>query len=194
MGKRTKRYVLPLLIMGLLCMLASSCIEEKDADPVTVTVSDEIFYQQLGCTIIKCYTDIYNQNLAGKPTGSQNITSSGPMGGTVTITGADSYDDTHGITTTDLTFALTNVVQNYSSTSASGNTTCTTQVTLTGVTTYKGSFSNTYSSLSHQSQNLHVVGSVTYDGVVRTIDRTGQVIINSSSTTSVNLFGNNTSW
>lgn len=192
MKKRTKCFVLPLLMMGFLCMMTSSCTEKKEDDPITV--SDEIFYQQVGYTIIKCYTDIYNQNLAGKPTGSQNITSSGPMGGTVTITGTNSYDSTHGITTTDLTFALTNVVQNYSSTSNSGKTTCTTQVTLSGVATYKGSFSGTYTSLNHQSQNLHVVGSVTYDGVVRTIDQTGQVTINRSSTSSVNLFGNNASW
>jgi len=192
MEKRTKRAVLPLLMMGLLCMLTSSCVEEKDADPATV--SDELFYEQVGYTIIKCYTDIYNQNLAGKPTGSQNITSNGPMGGTVTITGSNSYDSTHGITTSDLTFTLNNVVQTYSSTSSSGNTTCTTQVTLTGVTTYKGSFSNTYTSVNHQSQNLRVVGSVTYGGSVRNIDQTGQVTINRSSTTSVNLFGNNVSW
>lgn len=192
MKKKRKIYVMPFLILGMLCMLTNSCKVEDGADPVTV--SDEIFYQQLGYTIIKCYTDIHNQNLAGKPTGTQNITSNGPMGGTVTITGSNSYDSTHGITTTDLIFALTNVVENYSSTSASGNTTCTTQVTITGAATYKGSFSATYTSLNHQSQNLHVVGSVTYAGVVRTIDKTGQVSINRSSTTSVNLFGNNVSW
>jgi hypothetical protein len=192
MKKKKRIYVIPFLILGMLCVLINSCSVSDDPDPITV--SDEVFYQQLGYTIVKCYTDIHNQNLAGKPTGTQNITCSGPMGGTVNITGSNSYDSVHGIKTTDLTFVLTNVAVNYSATSESGNTTCTTQVTLTGSATYKGSFSATYTSLTHQSQNLHVVGSVTYAGVVRTIDMTGQVIINHSSTTSVNLFGNIVSW
>jgi hypothetical protein len=144
--------------------------------------------------MIKCYTDIYNQNLAGKPTGAQNITSTGPMGGTVIITGSDTYDSTHGITTTNLNYALTNVVGTHTSTSTSGNTTCTTQVTLTGDATYNGSFSTTYTSLNHQSLHLRVNGSVTWAGVTRTIDQTGQVTINNSSTISVNLFGHNVSW
>ena len=192
MQKAAQLSIHSLLIIGLLCVMTNSCKEDKAADPLTV--SDELFYQQLGYTMIKCYTDIYNQNLAGKPTGTQNITSSGPMGGTVIISGSDSYDKTHNITTTDLNYTLTNVTQTYSSTSTSGNTTCSTQVILTGDATYKGSFSDTYTSLNHQSQNLRVTGSVTWAGVTRTIDQTGQVTINRSSTTSVNLFGHNVSW
>ncbi len=191
MKKFTKIYVLPLFI-GILCLLANSCKEENNSAEITVT--DKAFYEQIGYTIIKCYTDTYNQNLAGKPTGTQNITTTGPMGGTVIITGSSTYDSTHSITTTDLTFTLTNVVANYSATSSTGNTTCTTQLTLTGVATYKGSFSSTYTSISHQSQNLHVVGSVTYAGVTRNIDQTGQVNINRASTVTANIFGNDVSW
>lgn len=115
------------------------------------------------------------------------------MGGTVTITGTDAYDGTHGITTTSLSFSMTNVGYTFSKASASGKM-CTTQVTITGATTYNGSFSTTYTSLNHASQNLHVSGSVSFDGAVRNIDMTGLVNINRSSTTSVNLFGNNVSW
>lgn len=192
MKKKPNLYALSLLLMGMFCLLTTNCSKDDNADPATV--ADEVFYQQLGYTIIKCYTDIYNQNLAGKPTGTQNITTTGPMGGTVIITGSSSYDSTHAITTTDLTFVLTNVVQTYSATSTSGNTTVTTQVTISGTSTYKGSFSQTYTSLNHQSQNLHVVGTVNYAGTVRTIDQTGTVIMNRSTTTSVNLFGHNVSW
>lgn len=191
MKKITKIYVLPLFIV-IFSLLTNSCKEEDNSDQVTVT--DKIFYEQIGYTIIKCYTDIYNQNLAGKPTGTQNITTNGPMGGTVKITGTSSYDSTHSITTTDLTYTLTNVVANYSAASTTGSTTCTTQITITGVASYKGSFSSTYTSLSHQSQNLHVVGSVTYAGVTRNIDQTGQVNINRSSTVSATLFGNTVNW
>lgn len=193
MKKKLNLFIVPFIVMGMLLMLTSGC-KKDEADDVPATVSDKIFYEQLGVTLIKCYTDIYNQNLAGKPTGQQNITSNGPMGGTVVITGSDSYDDTHGITTTNLDFAMTNVQYTYSKSSESGNTTATTQVTLTGATTYDGSFSNTYTSVNHQSQNLHIKGSVTYAGTVRNIDMTGNVSINRSSTISVTIFGNTVSW
>jgi len=192
MEKKTRIWINQLIIMGILLILANSCTKEEVANPVIV--SDQIFYEQLGYTLIKSYTDIYNQNLAGKPTGNQNITSTGPMGGSVTITGSDSYDKTHDITTTDLTFTMNNVQNTYSKASASGNTTATTQITITGATTYFGSFSDTYTSLNHQSLNLHIVGSVTYAGTVRKIDATEPVTINRSSTTAVSIFGNTVSW
>lgn len=192
MKKNRIAHILPLLFILGISLITNSCTPEKDDDPVTVT--DKIFYEQIAYTLTKCYTDIHNQNLAGKPTGAQNITTTAPMGGNLTITGSNSYDKDHNITTADLTFTLTNVIANSSSTSESGETTCTTQITITGTTTYKGSFSTTYTSLSHLSQNLHVVGSVTYAGTVRTIDKTGQVSINRTSTVSANIFGNNVSW
>lgn len=191
MKKKAMFLVFPFILAGLL-LFTNSCAEDETTEPITV--SDKIFYEQLGSTIIKCYTDIYNQNLAGKPTGTQNITSVGPMGGNVIITGTNSYDNTHGITTTDISFALNNVQYIKTQTSTSGNTTATTEITLTGATTYFGSFSDSYTSVNHQSQNLHIKGSVTYAGTVRTIDMTGPVIINRSSTTSVSIFGNTVSW
>lgn len=191
MKKKAMFLVFPFIMAGLLLFI-NSCAEDETTEPITV--SDKIFYEQLGSTIIKCYTDIYNQNLAGKPTGTQNITSVGPMGGNVIITGTNSYDNTHGITTTDISFALNNVQYIKTQTSTSGNTTATTEITLTGATTYFGSFSDSYTSVNHQSQNLHIKGSVTYAGTVRTIDMTGPVIINRSSTTSVSIFGNTVSW
>ena len=191
MKKKAMFLVFPFIMAGLLLFI-NSCAEDETTEPITV--SDKIFYEQLGSTIIKCYTDIYNQNLAGKPTGTQNITSVGPMGGNVIITGTNSYDNTHGITTTTISFALNNVQYIKTQTSTSGNTTATTEITLTGATTYFGSFSDSYTSVNHQSQNLHIKGSVTYAGTVRTIDMTGPVIINRSSTTSVSIFGNTVSW
>lgn len=179
------------LLVLLLCGLLNGCTV-KENDPVEV--SDKIFYEQIASTIIKTYTDIYNQNLAGKPTGTQNITATAPLGGNVSITGSNSYDKTHDITTTDLTFALTNVVGSSTVSSEDGKTTCTTQITLTGATTYKGSFSTTYTSVSHQSQNLHVAGTVTYAGTTRTIDITGVVNINRTSTVTASLFGHSVSW
>lgn len=171
--------------MGMLVVLTPSCEKDKDAEPATI--SDKNFYGELGNALIHCFIDIYNQNLAGKPTGTQYITASGPMGGTVIITGTTSYDNTHGITTTNLVFEMTDVAYTYSTTSTSN-------VTLTGAITYTGSFSDSYTSVNHQSDNLHINGSVTHDGIVRTINMSGEVSINRSSTTTVNIFGYTVSW
>ena len=178
-------------IMGMLLILISSCT--KDDENTISTISDDSFYSKLGVTLINCYTDIYNQNLAGQPTGNQNIITNGPMGGTVVITGSDSYDNVHGITTTDLIFSMTEVKYIYTYT-GSNNKTWISEVILSGVTTYYGSFSDTYTSINHQSNNLNINGSVSYDGIVRSIDMSGQVSINRSSTISVNIFGNTVSW
>jgi hypothetical protein len=192
MKKKSVFFVFSFVMLGGVLMFSNSCAPDDTSDPVTV--SDKIYYEQIGNALVKCYIDIYNQNLAGKPTGTQNITSTGPMGGTVIITGSDSYDNTHGITTTDLIFTMTNIQYFFTASSASGNTTATTQITISGATTYDGSFSDTYTSVNHQSQNLHIVGSVTYAGTVRPVDITGEVIINRSSKITVTILGNTVSW
>ena len=192
MKKKSFFFVFSFVMFGTVLMLTNSCAKDATTEPVAV--SDQIYYEQIGNALVKCYTDIYNQNLAGKSTGTQNITTTGPLGGAVIITGTTSYDNTHGITTTNLTFAMTNVQYAYTASSASGNTTATTQITITGTTTYYGSFSETYTSLNHQSQNLHIVGSVTYAGTLRPVDLTGQVTINRSSKITVSILGNTVSW
>jgi hypothetical protein len=190
--KRTfQNHFLFLLITTGILLSLGSCSKDETND---VGVSDKIFYEQVAYTIIKCYTDIYNQNLAGKPTGNQYITTTAPLGGNVIISGSNSYDSTHAITTTDITFALSNVIGSATTSSDDGKTTCTTQIMITGTTTYKGSFSSTYTSISHQSQNLHVVGTVTYAGSTRNIDMTGVVNINRTTSVTASLFGNNVSW
>jgi len=172
-------------------MLMSSC--ETDSSGDSATISDNNFYTGISGAIVNCYHDIYNQNLAGKPTGNQSITANGPMGGTVNITGTTSIDNTHVITTTNLVFNMTNVKYTYSYGGTNGNDWIA-EITLTGSTTYSGSFSSTYTSINHQATNLHVVGTVTNAGIVRNIDQTGSVVINRSANISVNIFGHTVSW
>jgi len=172
-------------------MLTSSCETDSTGDPATI--SDDNFYTGLGAAIVNCYNDIYNQNLAGKPTGAQSKTVNGPLGGTLTITGTTSIDNTHNITTTDLVFNMNSVKYSYSYGGTSGKD-WVAEVTLTGSSTYSGSFSSTYTSVNHQANNLRVVGSVTNAGIVRNIDQTGSVVINRSSNISVTIFGHTVSW
>lgn len=172
-------------------MLTSSCEMDSAEDPATI--SDDNFYTGLGAAIVNCYHDTYNQNLAGKPSGAQSKTVNGPMGGTITITGTTSVDNTHSITTADLVLNMTDVKYTYSFGGTSGKD-WVAEVTLTGSSTYSGSFSTTYTSVNHQANNLRVVGSVTNDGIVRNIDQTGSVVINRSTKISVTIFGHTVSW
>ncbi len=184
-------HVIPVFALVCMLILSNSC--KKDDTSTPASISDNNFYMLLGTSLINCYTDIYNQNLAGVVTGSHTINTDGPMGGTVLITGNTTYDNTHGITTTDLMFSMTNVNYIYSYTDGNSKT-WSVHVTLTGPTTYLGSFSNTYTSVNHQSGNLYIKGSVSYDGVTRTIDSMGTVSINRSSVIAVTIFGHSVSW
>jgi hypothetical protein len=179
------------LLLGCTLMITSSCSKE-DEDVKETTISDENFYMMLGVSMINCYTDIYNQNLAGVATGAHTINTDGPMGGTVLITGTTTYDNTHGITTTDLVLSMNAVQYTYSYTS--GGKKWITYLTLTGATSYAGSFSYTYTSVNHLSENMQITGTVDCDGVTRTIDSMGAVSINRSSTVAVNIFGHTVSW
>jgi len=147
-------------------------------------MSDDTFYKDIAFALIKSYTDIYNQNLAGTPTGAINMTVNGPLGGTVTITGSSSYDNTHSITTVDLNLSMDEII----------TITSYANLTLTGSTTYTGSFSDTYTSVNHQSDNIHIDGSVTRNSVVRQINMAGEVSINRTSTVTAIIFGHTVSW
>ena len=187
MKKKNIFLIYPLMIMGMLLMLTNSC--KKDDKNTITTISDDNFYKQVGYSLVMCYNDIYNQNLAGHPVGSQNITPNGPMGGTVIITGSTGYSSNNGITTTDLIFSMTSIKY---VTNVSGFET---EITLTGATTHTGSFSDSYTSLNHQSDNLYISGSVTHNEIVRKIDMTGIVSINRlTSSITANIFGNTVSW
>ena len=180
------------MLLGMALMMTVACNKEEE-DTKETTISDHDFYMMVGVSMINCYTDIYNQNLAGVPTGGHNITTDGPMGGTVLITGTTTYDNTHGITTTDLVLAMNAVQYIYSYTYGDGRT-WTANLTITGSTTYTGSFSDDYTSVNHQANNLQITGTVNFDGVTRSINGMGVVSINRSSTVAVNIFGHTVSW
>jgi len=180
------------VLLGMTLMMTVACNKEEEEVKET-TISDNDFYMMVGYTMINCYTDIYNQNLAGVATGGHNITTDGPMGGSVLITGTTTYDNTHGITTTDLVLAMNAVNYIYSHTNSNGRK-WTANITLTGSTTYTGSFSNTYTSVNHQANNLQITGTVIFDGVTRSINGIGAVSINRSSKIAVNIFGHIVSW
>lgn len=179
---KNKIWMLLFILLGLCLVTTSSC--KKDSTEETPTMSDESFYKDIAFALVSCYVDIYNQNLAGVATGTQNITADGPNGGTVIITGTDAYDSTHDITTADLLFSMTDV--RYITSNAN--------IVITGSTTFSGSFSSDYTSVNHQSDNLRIKGMVTRNGITRDIDSSGQVSINRSATISATIFGYTVTW
>jgi hypothetical protein len=139
----------------------------------------------------------YNQNLAGRPTGYQNITVNCSGGGTVRITGTTSYSSGNGITTVNLTYAMTNC----QSTQISGDGSLTVALTFNGTVTENGSWNlPSYKSAAYQSTgNLGVVGTVNARGYAQaTINESCPVGVNhtigSANSVAGQFCGRNASW
>ncbi len=151
------------------------------------TISDADFYKYVCKSIVDSYVSIYNQNIAGNPAGAVDETVSGPLGGTVHITG--NTNSSGSLTTVDLHYNLTQAQNIYQSGDWKVN------ITLTGDVSNNGSFSSSYVSENYQSSNLIVHGTVTYKDASRSVDMSGNVNI-SRSTSGVNaiILGHNVSY
>lgn len=172
-------------IYAVLIALVFSLITSCNKSEKSKTMSDDTYYKEIAYCLSKCYSDVYNQSLAGKPVGYQNFTTTGPMGGSIEITGNTTQDNTNNITTTDLVFAMNDV--SYSTTS--------TNLNQTGSVTYKGSFSPNHNNTSHLSNSLRLSGKVTKDGVTRNVDLNTTISINVTKTTvSATIDGHNVNW
>jgi hypothetical protein len=112
--------------------------------------------------LLNSIVDFYNQNLAGRPVGSQNVTADCPGGGTVTITGSSGYSSSNAITTSNLTYAMSGCQT--SQISADGNTVA--AIATTGTVTETGSWNiPDYKSGKYQSTgSLIMTGTVNVTG------------------------------
>ena len=183
---KTRIYSLFLIVLfPFLLALTTSCNEEE--------VSDVNMYTNVSRSITSCITDIYNQNLAGKPSGTQNISAEGPLGGTVIITGSNSVSD-DGLNSLDFSYELQSVKYIYVSQYY------TTEITITGTITEKGSFKNddNFKSISYKSTNIRITGSISYtenNKMTREIDLSGNITINKGwSTTDAIISGYSVSY
>lgn len=169
------------VLMSVMGSLFFSCKKDEKSS----TMSDDVFYKEIAYCLAKCYSDVFNQNLAGKPAGVQNISTTGPMGGSILITGNSSQDLTYNVTSLDLLYTMDGV--KYSTTHAN--------ITQSGAVTYKGSFSPSTNNISHLSDNLVLTGTVTVDGKTRNVNLTTPVSINvTKSTVSATINGKNVNW
>ncbi len=174
-----------LVAVLLLATVNVSCTRDRNA------YGDELFYKDVAWGIMTGLVDIYNQNIAGTPTGPVDITANGPFGGTVHITGTTSYDSGNGIETVHLQYDMTDC--RISSTSSSSDLNV--DLTLNGVISEDGSWSATYTSLSYGSDALDVDGVSTRGTKDRAVnDMTPFKANRTSSGTSAELFGFKVSW
>ena len=174
-----------LVVIPLLATLSTSCTKDRNK------YDDEQFYKDVAWGLMTGLVDIYNQNLAGTPTGAIDTTAAGPFGGTVRITGTTSFDQGNGIETVHLQYDMSNC--RISSTSSSSDLNV--DLTLNGVISENGSWSSTYTSLSYGSDALDVDGVSTRGTRERTVaDMTTFKANRTSSGISAELFGFKVSW
>jgi hypothetical protein len=155
-------------------------------------LTDEKFYTKIAYTLQLCLDDIFNQNIAGHSSGSWNSTVTGPMGGTIIITGTDSYAPSVDVTTCDLFFNLQNVPYTHSASTTSEE--WTSNLTFNGSISYKGTYSSSTINLSHLASSFNITGSLKYFKKSRNINETGNVILNRASQTNGTIYGNSFSW
>ncbi len=182
---RAARFLAVLVVIPLLATLSTSCTKDRNK------YDDELFYKDVAWGIMTGLVDIYNQNIAGTPTGVIDVTAAGPFGGTVHITGTTSYDQGNGIETVHLQYDMSDC--RVSSTSSSSDLNV--DLTLNGVISEDGSWSSTYTSLSYGSDALDVNGVSTRGAKERSVDDTTTFKANrTSSGISAELFGFKVSW
>jgi hypothetical protein len=143
------------LVLGAGCSSGSASTGSSaatDGGGSTFTMCDQACVDiGSGVTLANLVNDLYNQSLAGHPVGSQSLTAPCPLGGTAAITGTTGFDDTHGITTVNLTYMM----------SACHVSASEVQLTVTGTVTEVGSFDSTMlQSLNDASDDLTIVGTV----------------------------------
>ena len=95
---------------ALLCLtvlVALSAYGEKSQNNASAASCNQSCQDNAtGAATIGLLSFAYNQNLAGKAVGKQDLTANCPLGGTAHITGTNGYDSSTGIITMDLAFDL----------------------------------------------------------------------------------------
>ena len=181
------------ILLSMMLIIASLFTACADDDNSIDFISNKTFYDFLSYAIVVLESDTYNQNFAGKPTGNVDADVEGPYGGSIKVTGSTDRASDVDITTVDLTYTLVNVKQIV--TSSDGKLVC--NATLNGTLKVKGSFNESYRSMSFNSPDMSIKGTMTYGSAEREIDEQGDVSISAShhkGQTRGEVFGQTFSW
>ena len=170
--KRIKNTILLSMTLIIASLFTACADDDNSAD----FISDKNFYSFLSYAVVVLEADTYNQNFAGKPTGNIDADVEGPYGGSIKVTGSTNRASDVDITTVDLTYTLVDVKQIVTSTD--GKLVC--NATLNGTLKVKGSFNESYKSMSFNSTDMSISGTMTYGSADREIDEQGDVSISAS--------------
>ena len=152
---------------------------------------DELFYEDVAWGLVTGLDAIYDDYIAGTPTGCLDILACGPSGGIVHITGTTSYDPCSGIETAHLRYDMTDVRVSFTSSSSDLDV----DLTLSGVICEHSSWSYDDASLSYDAPDLWLAGTAQRDCEQRGVDGMTDFWANSTNSgTSAELFGYNVSW
>ena len=154
MNRNNFLYKVSLICISVIFLVTFACTTEEEES----SYSQDLIYSDTVWGIMTGIGDIYNQNLAGKPVGYQNISTFCPLGGNVTITGTTGYSSTTGITTVTLNYSMTNCVVSHMAGAISAT------LTLDGTLDENGSFSDDFTSLTYLANNLSMSGTLQREG------------------------------
>jgi len=172
-----------LVVSALLVLAGSSCTHSH--------YYDGLFYEDIAWGVVSGLDDIYNEYVAGMPTGYVDILACGPFGGIVHITGTTSYDPCTDIESAYLRYDMSDVRVCSGSSSSSLDV----DLALSGVVCEHSSRSYDYTSLRYESPDLWLTGSAQRDCEQREVDGVTDFWANSTNSgTSAELFGWGVSW
>ena len=180
-----------LSVMTAIALLLTACSTPTVSRSAEDDIPDKTLYSLIGYAISTLEIDAYNQNFAGKNGGNVDTEFEGTYGGSIKVTGSIARAADVDLTTRDLTYTFNNVKQ--ITTVSDGKLVC--NVTLSGTIKVKGSFNESYMSLSYSSSNMTAKGTATYDSSVREFDETGNISISARVDKATgDVFGHTVSW
>ncbi len=165
MKKTAVLFVLSLIISFTFsnCNKDESSPSEPPAPVCDQTCQDE----NLAYGMVDVFWFVWNQNIAGQPTGAKDITVEGPQGGTVHVTGTTAVAS-NGINTMHLVLEFNyckGIKEKYN-------------LMFNGTMGADGTFSTTHYAITYSSQMLNYTGTVGKDNWVTQVDGGCTVTIN----------------
>lgn len=168
--KRT--YLFWMLSMMLGFFIISCSEEETSTEPPAPKCDQACQDEHIAYGLVDVFWFIWNQNIAGQPTGAKDFTVAGPQGGTVHVTGTTEVAS-NGINTLHLLLQFTNckgIKETYN-------------LTFSGSVTADGTFSTTHRAITYASQQLGYTGTVGKDDWVTNVNGFCEATINQTFTT-----------
>jgi len=166
------------LLTLVLSFTLINCTEEDTPTETPAPVCDQACQDEhLAYGLVDVFWFVWNQNIAGQPTGTKDFTVTGPQGGTVHVTGTTQVAS-NGINTLHLLLQFTSckgIKEKYN-------------LTFNGSVTADGTFSDTYRAITYASQQLGYNGTVGTDDWVTKVNGFCETTINQTFTTVAGTF------